>query len=161
MANEDVYDFELVLDLGSVEDSSILPNGRYVAEVVAATPGMSKSNKAKIDLRWKIVDSDNLSLNNRQVFDALSFHENRLPQTKRQLKAMGFDTSGQFNMKLGELAENMLGIRCFLIVDTEPERRDGDQTYEARNRIKRVLPYSDDTLGGLLDAMGPTEDTAF
>lgn len=133
-----------VIDFSEVKDLEPIPQGSYLAEIVHAAEGLSKSSgEPKIDLRWKILEGDYAD---RQVFDTLAFHPKALFRVKATLKALGF--SDNFS---GEVSgSDLIGLQATIVVSideggTSPE----GEAYPVRNRVVKVKPASA-SIGSLL-----------
>ncbi len=124
------------IDFTEVQGLEPVDPGQYIADIVYAEEGLSKSNNPKIDVRWKISAGPQTD---RQVFDTLSFHPSALWRTKQTLQSLGFpeDFSGDIE------AEDLLNRTALITVKIEPGSGTDPATgepYPDRNRITKVQP---------------------
>lgn len=124
------------IDFSDIPDQAPLPAGMYAAEVVAATPGQSKSGNPKVDLQWRIMSGE---FENRRVFSHLSLHPNALGVTKAMLLALGFpkDFAGVLD------TEDLIGRSASIVVAVEASTQINPETnepYPPRAVVKRVKP---------------------
>lgn len=127
------------IDFSEVQGLDPIEAGTYLASIVHAEEGMSKSNQPKIDVRWKVDESEDKAVAGRQIFDALSFHPDALWRTKMTLQALGFpkDFSGDIEV------EDLLNRDATIVVTIEDSTQDDPATgepYPPRNRIVKVRP---------------------
>lgn len=129
------------IDFSQVQGLEPVEAGTYLASIVSAEEGMSKSGNPKIDVRWKIDESEAEGVAGRQIFDTLSFHPDALWRTKLTLQALGFpkDFSGDIEV------EDLLSRDATITVSIEDSEQTDPATgepYPPRNRIMRVRPPS-------------------
>jgi hypothetical protein len=127
-----------VIDFSQVKGLELLPEGEYLAKVVHAEEGISKSQYPKIDVRWEIIAPEEHA--GRQIFDSLSFHPDAVWKTKLKLVGMGF--GDDFN---GEVtAESLMDKEAAITLAVQANKNldeDGNP-YPDRNNVRKVRSAS-------------------
>lgn len=133
------------IDFSDIEDFEPVPAGVYDAEIIQSKPGKSKAGYPKITLQWRILEGE---MENRRIFQDLTFHPKALFATKAVLVGLGFDKEFK-----GEVdPEELIGLNATINVAVEESEQINPSTnepYPPRNVVKRVSA-SDLTASDLL-----------
>lgn len=97
----------------------ILPEDRYILEVVEATLTDSKAGNKKIATQFAIVQNENESFNNRRVWTDFSLVQKAWFNIKNYFDAAGVSIDGE-EVKFEDLPEMLKGsqVSAFISIDT-------------------------------------------
>lgn len=137
-------------------------DGMHTAEIVEATPAVSKSNNAMIKVVWRITESDDPSNVGKKLFDYLTLTAEAFWKVTGLCTACDIDVSQwhgkPFNDSVQrELADTLLGETIVILTKVKPNTAINPTTgekYPDNANVVRYLPFGSNSGAAVADLLG-------
>ncbi len=138
------------VNLGAIPEQREVSDGQHVVVITYAKPGTSQAGLPKMDLRYKVEESDDDANVDQTVFDILSFAPKALFRVGALLRAIGLPKD--FDEEV--TSDLLMGSRMVITTAIEESTGINEQTgepYRPRARVKAYAPIGANTpLGAVL-----------
>lgn len=99
-----------LVDFGAIQDSGLIPEGKYECEIISVDERISSSGAEMWKMRFSITKGQYAG---RCISDFLTFSQKALKRIKCLCRAIGIKASGKINIEPSNLINNVLIVEIY------------------------------------------------